>query len=367
VRLALVACLTTSLAFAAAPKGKPAKPAETPAPAPAAPSSLAPAKVDPKEPTSSLLERAQALYKGLEYDRVIPLAEALLAKEDLTLEQKLEGYRLLASAKAIVEDPIVAEQPFRMLLRARPDYELPKDTSPRILDVFKKVQTEERALAAQLFEVERSRVIEGLRLLGDPPSQARGGKPLKFSFRLKDPTGAVDAMRLPYRRAGQPAFSSLALNRGDEGDWNGTIPGEFTSDEKGFTLEYFVETLDAKGPLLTVGTDKAPRSVTVTPGVFSTARPPPLPKGVWFAGLAVSLGLGAAAGGVGIALSDTQNQYRAMAQSGEDVDGAKLTALATRGQSLAEATTGLLISTGVAALATAVMTPFVNWAGAEAQ
>jgi hypothetical protein len=367
VRLALALSIAISLpVLAAAPKARPVKPAvaaPTPDPAPAATPPPAPVKVNTNEPTATLLERASGFYQGLEYDRVIPLAEAVIAREDVTLEQKLEGYRLLASARAIVEDPIVAEQPFRMLLRARPDYELPKDTSPRILDVFKKVQTEEKNFAAQLRELERGKVISGLKLLGEGPTESKGGKPLRFSFRLKDPTGAVDAMRLPYRRAGQPAYSSLALNRGDEGDWNGTIPGEFTSDEKGFTLEYFVETLDAKGPLLSVGTEKQPKAVAVSAGVFSTAKPPPLHKGVWFAGLALSAAVGAAAGGVGIAFNDTQTQYKTLAGSPDEVDGARLQALRVRGESLGDATTGLLISTGVAVLATAVMTPFVNWAG----
>jgi hypothetical protein len=366
VRPAVALLLLSSATALAAAKAKPARQLEA-APT-AAPTLLvpAPAAVDAKEPTGALLARVISLYRGLEYDRVIPLAEVLLKREDLALEDKLETYRMFGSAKAIVEDPFEAEKPFRMLLRARPAYDMPKDTSPKILGVFRKVQAEERAFAAQLVELERERVVSGLKLVGDLPAQARGGKPLRFSFRLKDPTGAVDSMRLPYRRAGQPAFSALALTRGEQGDWNGAIPGEFTSDEKGFTLEYFVETLDAKGPLLRVGDEKQPRAVSVSAGVFSTARPPPLPKGAWFTGLAVSGALGAAAGGLGIAFNDTQSQYKTMAAGTEDIDGARLAALRERGDSLGAATTGLLISAGVAVLATAVMTPFVNWAGAEA-
>ena len=42
------------------------------------------------------------------------------------------------------------------------------------------------------------------------------------------------------------------------------------------TLLSIVETLDSKGPLLTVVTEKDPRSVAVAPGLFSTSKPPPL-------------------------------------------------------------------------------------------
>jgi hypothetical protein len=358
--LALVLCASSALAA-----GK-AKPKPVPSPAPA-PTSAPRAAENPNEPTAALLARVATLYKQLEYGDLIPLAERLLAREDLTLEQKLEGYRLYASAIAIAKDPIDAEKPFRKLLRARPDYDLPKDTPPKIMGVFRKVQAEEKALAAELAEVERTRIIDSLKLQGELPTAAKGGKPLKFSFFVKDPTGAVDSVRLPYRRGGQPGFSSLALSRGDAGAWQGTIPGEFTSDEKGFTLEYYVETLDTKGPLLTVGTDKQPRQVAISPGLFTTTRPPPLSKAPWFVGLAMSLGLGGASTGVGIAYLNSQAEYTRKANSGELVPGSELNDIKARGNREGAAATGLLISTGVAVVTTAVLTPFVNWAGTEAQ
>lgn len=204
-----------------------------------------------------------------------PLAEQVLARPDLTLDQKLEAYRLLGSAKAIVEDPAEAEKPFRLLLRARADFDLSAETPPKILAVFRKVQSEERALADQLREVERDRIISGLKLLGEPPNTARGGRPLPLSFRLRDPTSAVEVVRVPYRRQGTPAFSTLALERSAEGDWRGLIPAEFTSDEKGFQMEYYVETADTRGPLLRLGTEKAPLNLTVSAGTIAQARPPP--------------------------------------------------------------------------------------------
>ena len=378
VRLALV---TTLLALAGpalgGPKARPPPPRGTRAPAPSVPAAApsAPAPVAPALPaplpdetSAALLARTQALYDALEYDRVIPLAEALVVREDLTLEQKLKGYELLGSAKAIVLDPLEAERPFRMLLRANPKADLAPNTPPKILAVFRKVQTEERALAEQLAQVERDRIVAGLRLLDEPPASAQGGKPLPFSLRLRDPSGAVESVRVPYRRVGQPGFSSLALQRSVEGSWQGAIPGEFTSDEKGFQLEYYVETLDAnRAPLLTVGTEQRPRVIPVEPGVFSTARPPPLPKWAFFTGLGLTLASGAAASGVGIAFQTTQADYTRRASAGGAVDGAELAQLRQRGTTLGEATTGLLITTGATALVTALLTPFTNWKGEAAK
>lgn len=353
-----------------APPRRPAAPAPSVSPAapPQAPAEQARPAPLADETSAALLARTQALYDALEYDRVIPLAEALVVREDLTLEQKLKGYELLGSAKAIVLDPLEAERPFRMLLRANPKADLQPNTPPKILAVFRKVQTEERALAEQLAQVERDRIVAGLRLLDEPPASAQGGKPLPFSLRLRDPSGAVESVRVPYRRAGQPGYSSLALQRSLEGSWQGAIPGEFTSDEQGFQLEYYVETLDAnRAPLLTVGSEQRPRVIPVEPGVFSTARPPPLPKWAFFTGLGLTVASGAAATGVGVAFQSTQADYTRRASAGGTVDGAELAQLRQRGTALGDATTGLLISTGVTALVTALLTPFTDWKGEAAK
>lgn len=350
--------------------GAVAAPPKRAAPAPAAPvvdtKPKAPATTfEPGETTAGALKRVETLYKSLEYDKVMPIADEILKRPDLTLDQKLDAYRYLGSAKAIVEDPIDAEKPFRMLLRARPDYDLPQDTPPKILTVFRKVQTEEKALAGQLAEVERARTVSGLKLIGEPPTAAKGGRPLPFSFRLKDPTGAVDTVRVAYRRSGQTTYSQLALQRAEDGDWRGQIPGEFTSDEKGFVLEYYVDTADAKGVLLTMGTGPDPKRIDVSAGTLAQAQPPPLPKWAWFAGAGVTALIGATAGGAGIAFNNTQSDYTRRVSGGGEVDGADLKKREGWGNSLATATNVSLIAAGVALVATAVMTPFVNWSGEE--
>ncbi len=326
-------------------------------PATKAPEKGAPA--DLKLMTPALLARAQELYSSLEYDQVIPLSDALLARNDLTIDQRLEAYRLQGCAKAIVEDPVDAEKPFRLLLRVRPDYDLPNDTTPKILSVFRKVQNEEQALAKQLREVDRSRIIANLRLIGDPPKEFKGGRPLHFSFRLKDPTGAVEAIRLPYRRQGQKVFSSLALERNEAGDWRGAIPGEFTADQTGFTLEYYVETADADGPLLSVGTLLVPKTLPVLPGELFTERPKPVSRNLFIVSAVSTGALGIAAGLLAVFFNVSQANYRTMAQG--QVDGAKLVAAAKSGDNLALATNVVMITGGAALLTTIVLSTLTNF------
>ena len=305
--------------------------------------------------TQDALARLRQLYKGLEYDEVIPLADALLAREDLTLDERLDVYRLQGSARAIVEDPVDAEKPFRLLLRARVDYELPTDTPPKILAVFRKVQSEEKALNGQLREVERARIIANLRLVGEVPAQSRGGKAIVFSFRLKDPTGSVETLRVPFRRAGQTAFSSLALDRSEDGSWVGQIPGEFTSDEKGFRLEYYVESADTAGPLLTLGSGKEPRTVDVTAGLFTTERRKPLPRGAFIASAVVTGVLGLGTGTLAVLFNRQQASYAALVRSNQPIAGAELMRQGATGDAFATATNVALISTGVALVATVII------------
>ncbi len=359
---ALLWVAISSLAMAA----KPARPAQKAAPpvpeTRVTPATKAPEKGSPadlKLASPALLAKTQELYSSLEYDQVIPLSTALLARDDLTIDQRLEAYRLQGCAKAIVEDPVDAEKPFRLLLRARPDYDLPKDTTPKILSVFRKVQTEEQALAKQLREVDRSRVIANLRLIGEPPKEFKGGRPMNFSFRLKDPTGAVEAIRLPYRRQGQKVFSSLALERNEAGDWRGAIPGEFTADDHGFTLEYYVETADTEGPLLSLGTVLMPKTLPILPGELFTERPKPVSRGVFIASAVTTGALGIAGGVLAIFFNVSQANYRTMAQG--QVDGAKLVAAARSGDTLALATNVVLITGGAALLTTIVLSTLTNF------
>ena len=368
---ALLWVVLSSQALAAkpakAPKGaQKAAPKAAPAPTPAiaseprsSPTAPKASTADLKLPSPALLAKTQELYASLEYDQVIPLSTALLARDDLTIDQRLEAYRLQGCAKAIVEDPVDAEKPFRLLLRARPDYDLPKDTTPKILSVFRKVQTEEQALAKQLREVDRSRIIANLRLIGEPPLEFKGGRPLNFSYRLKDPTGAVEAIRLPYRRQGQKVFSSLALERTEAGDWRGAIPGEFTADENGFTLEYYVETADDEGPLLSIGTALLPKTLPISAGALFTERPKPVARGVFIASATTTGVLGLAGGALAIWFNISQANYRTMAQG--QVDGSKLVAAARQGEGLATATNVVLITAGAALLTTIVLSTLTNF------
>lgn len=358
-KLMLWSALLSSALAHAAPKKKPVPP-PAPTAAPATTSTPGTPALPPARDAAEALAQLDSLYKTLEYAAVIPLAEEVLARTDLSSDQRLEAYRLQGSAKAIVEDPVDAERPFRLLLRARPEYDMPAETPPKILAVFRKVQSEEKALASQLRGVERSRLIAALRLSGEPAKEAQGGRPIRFNYRVRDTAGVVETVKVQFRRAGQKAFSSLALERSEEGEWRGLIPGEFTADDRGFTLEYLTETADREGVLLASGSQTQPLLIQVAAGQVPVQAFKPISKPVFFATVGLTAAVGAAAGVLGFLYNREQSAFdRAVAIPG--ANGAELVGQIGRGEGYAMATNVLMVSTAVLLAASLILLPLTRF------
>ena len=238
---------------------------------------------DSADPTA-LLAEAQRLFDALEYEQAIEPCEKLLQSDEATIEQRLDAYVLQGSALAIVGRGVEAETAFRYLLRGRPDFDMGKDTPPKILAVFRKVQVEENAIRTQMAELERERLIKSLKLKGTPPEAPKGGLPVVFVYGLEDPAHAVRSVSVHYRRAGQDAYSSIPLERDAKGQWTGEIPGEWTQSEEPYELQYYVSTQgDDAEPLLQVGSEREPHVVEVAPGTLRAAGP--FYTQIWFWGV----------------------------------------------------------------------------------
>lgn len=280
------------------------------------------------------MKKAKQLHDQLEYDQVLPLVQEVLSREGVPIEQTLDAYVLEGSCLAIMGNPIDAEGPFRRLLRGRPDFELPVDTPPKIMSVFRKVQAEERAIAEQMEALTRKRIIEGMSLSGEVPQELKGGRPVPLEFVLKDPSAAAQTVRVQYRKKGESAYSSLALQNDGSGRWRASIPGEWTANDNGAELELFVEALDKNGPLLTQG------SATAV--------------------------LAAAGAGFGMGMSATQQAYddQANLARSDPQPGSELRAKRELGETLGPTANSLFIASGVAAVATVVAGAFfTDWEG----
>lgn len=374
LRSALLVVLAVALALPAAAAGK-AKdkekdkskpPLAAPPSAPAAPAAPAPGLSDVAAP--DLIARARAQYDQLEYEAVLPLVLELLSRGDsVPIDMRLDAYVLEGSCRAIVGDPIEAEKPFRALLRGRPDFELAADTPPKIMSVFRKVQAEEKAIVFEMKKLTRDRHVREMDLIGAHPSNLKGGRPALFSYLLKDPNGAATAVRVQYRKKGEPAFSSLALLRDEAtGRWRGILPGEATANDGGAELEFYVETADAEGPLLARGSAAEPLRALVTPGSVDRSAPPPLQPWVVWLGAGSTAALAVAGGGFGAAMLMVQQQYDAQGELSVTTPqlGPELKSVANTGNAFAWTANGLFIASGVAALSTlTVGLFFTDWEG----
>jgi hypothetical protein len=315
-------------------------------------------------PPEQQVERAERLFAALEYDQVLPLVRAVLSDPSLSLELKVRALAVEGSTLAITADVADAERPFRKLLRLKPDFELPPKSPPKILAAFRKVQAEEKTLAEELEATRLKQTIAKLKLLDEPPTVGKGGRPLKLSLRVFDPDGTVSSVKVPYRRAGAASWSVLALARDETGAWAGTIPGEVTASADDYALETYVVTNDAKGgALLTRGSERAPLKIDVAAG---TPRKIRLPRAVFFSGLALTAASGVAAAVLGWQFSEEQgtftNRYLPPIATGvAERTAAELMQDRQNGHTLATATNVMLgVTLGLAAIS-ALFAVLVDW------
>jgi hypothetical protein len=343
---------------------RPASAAGKPKPASAPQHRAAPPGDFKRTSTDDLVQQAKQLHEQLEYEQVLPLVQEVLAREGVPIEQTLDAYVLQASCLAIVGNSIDAEGPFRRLLRGRPSFDLPMDTPPKILSVFRRVQAEERAISEQMEVLTRGRIIKEMALIGAHPDQLKGGRSIAFDYTLQDPSVTATAVRVQYRKAGEPSYSSLALLRDAAGRWRGQIPAEWTANDGGTALEMYIEALDDKGPLLVVGTAGQPMVRAITTGQVDRSAPPPLsPWAVWTGSgaTAVLLAGGAAFGAV---MASVQADYRAQASLAATVpqNGSEMRQKRELGEILSLTANGLFVASAVAGVSTLVAGAFfTDW------
>lgn len=323
-----------------------------------------PATLSPEES----LRLAREHYNDLDFDRVVPYADAVIANQSVSAELQLDAYVLKGSALAIIGDPVEAETPFRLLLRSRPGFEFPPETAPKIVSVFRKVQAEERAIGQQLVALQRERVMKSLELSGEHPSAVVGGTPVVFTYVLKDPLRGVEAVSVRYRKAGERAYSSLALKSDGNDGWSGAIPADWTTNDAGFVLEYYFESKDSVGPLLVVGSAAEPRSAQVSPGAPDRSSPPPLPLWSFVTAAFTAGAVTIVAGGLAAATIAAQLDYWSYRERGlsEPIDGPTLKQKGEAGTLLAWSMNGALATSLVLWVGVGVAAFFTNYTGEEA-
>jgi tetratricopeptide (TPR) repeat protein len=191
--------------------------------------------------------------------------------------------RLRAAIRSQRGDPAAAEQSFADAL------ELDRAAAPPLDPAARSAFDASRARAGQ---------TPMLRVAHTPPPSVKAGAPVELAFTVEnDARGLVRGLRLSYRTAGSPAFSSLPVARAGRI----ALPPLFTrAVPAGARIEYFAVALGANDALLEhVGSASLPFGIEVERPRVNVARK-------WWFWTALAGAAAVVAGGVALAVTLTQ-------------------------------------------------------------
>jgi len=236
---------------------------------------------------SQLAPRNDALTKGQQqvdegdFEDAVKTLQAGIDAPDLTDEQLAELYRLLGLSHLYLGNEDKARDAFEKLLQARPDYELPKATPPKI-----------RTLYARIKDDIRKRRVRPVTLTVSGVPEQSPGQAVTVESRIDDMALGAKA-KLFYRRSGAQNYSSIDFlrDRAERSLYRATIPAfELPEEASAYDLEYYVEVADAaQRRLAGRGDPFTPLTFRVTAkAVGETDKPT-----AWYANPWVWVGIGA--------------------------------------------------------------------------
>lgn len=232
---------------------------------------IADAAADPT-PAAAALQRAAVAWKDLEYDQVLEAAALVLADSTAPKPERVEAWRWRGVALAVLGRNDESTQAFLQIFPLDPDYQLPDDTSPRILALFRPARAAWEVAEQQRLQSELGQSLAAMRLAVQTPEYPRGGLPIVITVALTDPGQLTDEIALSYRRAGARHYASLTVPLKD-GRGTATIPGVFTAAPSPYPLELFVRARHRSGAtLLRWGTPDQPERLAVAAGQVPVQR-----------------------------------------------------------------------------------------------
>ncbi len=243
----------------------------------------------------------ERLMSEAEFERAVRVLQRGVSRADVTDDELVELYRLMGLAYLYLGDEQKARDAYEKLLQARPDYELPRSTAPRI-----------RELYARIREDIRKRRVRPVTIYFEPLQGHTAGQPLEVQARIEDMALGARA-KLYYRRAGVQSYSSVEFARDPQAqsreEFRAVVPAfEFPADRRSFDVEYYLEVADAaQRRLAGRGDSLNPLNFTVrAPG--GGAEPPTVDADAWYRKPWVWIAGGVVAAGVagGIAFAATR-------------------------------------------------------------
>lgn len=210
-------------------------------------------------PASADVEVAEQLYAKLDYERANEVAEAVIGQRDLSHDQLVRAYRVLAVTSAVLDRADAARDAFFQLLVFDPDHELDTNLGPKVSTPFVEARGQLRALSARPgVDVTATVRVDGGQL----------------RVTTRDPTRIVEKVLVGYRWTATGSYTVTALDA-DEG----TV--EVSPAVEGRTrLDFYAQALDARGSaVFEAGSPSVPKSAFAEAGARAGGGAPGADKG----------------------------------------------------------------------------------------
>jgi hypothetical protein len=207
------------------------------------------AKVDP----TADVEAAEQLYAKLDYDRANEVAERLTKARNLTHDQLVRAWRVLAVTHAILDKEAAARDAFLQLLIFDPEYTVDAALGPKVSTPFVEARGQFRSLPSK----------PGIDVVANVRSD--GGQ---LRVALRDPTHIAKRVTVGWRWTSSGDYTVSQLPASD-----GTV--EVAPAASGRTrLDFYAQALDDRdNAAFEAGNPQVPKSAFAEPG----PKPPPVP------------------------------------------------------------------------------------------
>jgi hypothetical protein len=156
--------------------------------------------------STDLIQRGRDLFEDQRYEESIQVLSGALVRPNMSKDQKIEMYRLLALDHITLGDNEEAENFVRALLALQPEYDLPKSESPRFRDFFAAVRSKWEAEGRPGLVGDQS-ASKPVVLRHRSPPEAEAKSRLILTAQVDDPDHRVSNVKLFFRWGTSGKFS----------------------------------------------------------------------------------------------------------------------------------------------------------------
>lgn len=211
-------------------------------------------KPEATAPLPAEVEIAEQQYAKLDYDRANDVAARVVKERNLTHDQLVRAYRVLAVTHAILDKEEAAREAFLQLLVLDPEYAVDQNLGPKVSAPFVEARGHFRSLASR----------PGVDVVANVREQ--GGR---LRVVTRDPTHIAKKVTVAYRWSSNGEYTTAQVGVGESGM-------DVVAAPKGRRrLDFYAQVTDDRDNVVfEAGSPDAPKSAFVEGGRRAAAAPP---------------------------------------------------------------------------------------------